>query len=198
MERDDYYRILGVSRHASCDAVKRAFRSRVSVVHPDRNPGEPRAADNTRKLIEAYRVLANPPRRRDYDMADTRNARPVAIVTERAPHFHSPSGSRAMAMIIATFVVAFLALLVARSILAEQPRVFRPFVGAIDLSATEDEAIVVCLGSPDQLDRNSPPDHITRWPVLRGIGKMGEALVVAQPVERLIASPKLPTPTNDH
>ncbi|OFX14741.1 MAG: hypothetical protein A2Z18_09485 [Armatimonadetes bacterium RBG_16_58_9] len=169
MERDDYYQILGVSRYASCDAVKRAFRSRAPAVHPDRNPNEPRASENTRKLIEAYRVLADPQRRREYDQAETSHARPIVIAAQPASYFHSPSASRALTVVLAVLVVTLFAVLVAQSILAEQPRVFRPFVGAMDLSDTGgEEAMVVCLYSPDQAVSDPAPDHNHLWRVWSG------------------------------
>jgi DnaJ-class molecular chaperone len=62
----DYYRTLGVGRHADQAAIKRAYRRRALQYHPDRNK-TPRAATRFREAQEAYAVLSDPERRRHYD-----------------------------------------------------------------------------------------------------------------------------------
>lgn len=63
----DYYEILGVSRSASSDDVKQAYRQLAKQWHPDRNQGDPAAEDRFKELSEAYSVLIDAERRRRYD-----------------------------------------------------------------------------------------------------------------------------------
>jgi curved DNA-binding protein CbpA len=65
----DYYAILGVPRQATEEEIRRAYRRQALEWHPDRRPGEPRAAERFREISEAYAVLINPARRREYDEA---------------------------------------------------------------------------------------------------------------------------------
>jgi curved DNA-binding protein CbpA len=62
----DYYRVLGVSRHASTLEIRRAYRRLARQHHPDRNP-EPDGAVRFRTLAEAYAVLNHPAHRARYD-----------------------------------------------------------------------------------------------------------------------------------
>ena len=64
----DYYEILGVSRGASPDDLKRSFRKLALECHPDRHPNDPEAEKRFKELSEAYQVLSDPERRRSYDM----------------------------------------------------------------------------------------------------------------------------------
>jgi molecular chaperone DnaJ len=63
----DYYEILEVSRDASPDDIKRAYRKLALKYHPDRSPGDKDAADKFREAAEAYEVLSNEDKRRIYD-----------------------------------------------------------------------------------------------------------------------------------
>jgi molecular chaperone DnaJ len=64
----DYYEILGVSRSASPEDLKRAFRGLAMQYHPDRNQGDATAAERFKEANEAYQVLSDPQKRRSYDM----------------------------------------------------------------------------------------------------------------------------------
>jgi molecular chaperone DnaJ len=63
----DYYEILGVSRNASDDEIKRAFRKLAKQYHPDANSGDPAAEEKFKEVGEAYAVLSDPEKRQLYD-----------------------------------------------------------------------------------------------------------------------------------
>jgi molecular chaperone DnaJ len=63
----DYYETLGVSRTASEDEVKKAYRKLAMKYHPDRNPGDKSAEERFKEASEAYQVLSDAERRAQYD-----------------------------------------------------------------------------------------------------------------------------------
>jgi len=63
----DYYEILEVSRTASKEEIKKAFRKKAMKHHPDRNPGDKEAEIKFKEAREAYEVLSNDQKRRTYD-----------------------------------------------------------------------------------------------------------------------------------
>ncbi len=65
--KSDYYETLGISRNASTDEIKRAFRKLAMECHPDRNPGDAEAEARFKELSEAYSVLSDDEKRRRYD-----------------------------------------------------------------------------------------------------------------------------------
>jgi curved DNA-binding protein len=67
----DYYKILGVSRSASKDEIKRAFRKLAAKHHPDRNPGDKAAEERFKEINEAYTVLQDDEKRKFYDQYGT-------------------------------------------------------------------------------------------------------------------------------
>ncbi|MFN3406413.1 MAG: molecular chaperone DnaJ [Caldimicrobium sp.] len=63
----DYYAILGLSRNASQEEIKRAYRRLAMQYHPDRNPGNKEAEEKFKEISEAYEVLSDPQKRAIYD-----------------------------------------------------------------------------------------------------------------------------------
>ncbi|MCC6095449.1 MAG: molecular chaperone DnaJ [Eubacterium sp.] len=66
-EKRDYYEVLGVDRNADDETIKRAYRKLAKKYHPDMNPGDKDAADKFAEASEAYSVLSDPDKRRQYD-----------------------------------------------------------------------------------------------------------------------------------
>lgn len=67
MTKRDYYEILGVSKSASADEIKKAYRKVAMQYHPDRNPGDKSAEEKFKEAAEAYEVLSDQDKRAQYD-----------------------------------------------------------------------------------------------------------------------------------
>ncbi len=67
MEYKDYYKILGVSRNATQEEIKRAYRKLAAKYHPDKNKGNKEAEERFKEINEAYQVLSDPEKRKLYD-----------------------------------------------------------------------------------------------------------------------------------
>lgn len=67
MSGTDYYKELGVSKNASDDEIKKAYRKLAMKYHPDKNKGDKKAEDRFKKISEAYAVLSDKEKRKQYD-----------------------------------------------------------------------------------------------------------------------------------
>ena len=69
----NYYDILGVSKTASDDEIKKAYRSLAKKYHPDLNPGNNEAAEKLKEVNEAFSVLSDPTKKKNYDTYGNEN-----------------------------------------------------------------------------------------------------------------------------
>ena len=67
MDKRDYYEVLGVSKNATDDELKKAYRKLAIKYHPDKNPGDKEAEEKFKEAAEAYDVLSNAEKRAKYD-----------------------------------------------------------------------------------------------------------------------------------
>jgi molecular chaperone DnaJ len=67
MAKRDYYDVLGVSREASAEEIKKAYRKIAIKFHPDKNPDDHTAEDKFKEAAEAYEILSNQEKRARYD-----------------------------------------------------------------------------------------------------------------------------------
>ncbi len=67
MGKRDYYEVLGVSKEATKEEIKKAYRKQALKYHPDKNPGDKKSEENFKEAAEAYEVLSNDEKKARYD-----------------------------------------------------------------------------------------------------------------------------------
>ncbi|MGF7139642.1 molecular chaperone DnaJ [Roseimarinus sediminis] len=67
MSKRDYYEVLGVTKGATAEEIKKAYRKKALQYHPDKNPGDSEAEEKFKEAAEAYEVLSNAEKRQRYD-----------------------------------------------------------------------------------------------------------------------------------
>ena len=67
MGKRDYYEVLGVSKEATKEEIKKAYRKQALKFHPDKNPGDKKSEENFKEAAEAYEVLSNDEKKSRYD-----------------------------------------------------------------------------------------------------------------------------------
>ena len=66
-DKRDYYEVLEVSKTATPEEIKKAYRKKAIQYHPDKNPGDKEAEEKFKEAAEAYEVLSDPQKRQRYD-----------------------------------------------------------------------------------------------------------------------------------
>ena len=84
----DYYKILGINRHANEQEIKKAYRSLVLICHPDRNPGNREAEEKFKEITEAYEILSNREKRDEYNLYNALRHGEERNEFVFAPRFH--------------------------------------------------------------------------------------------------------------
>ena len=93
----DYYEILGISKAASDEEIKKAYRAKALQYHPDKNQGNAAAEEMFKKINEAYSVLSDSKKRADYDTGGTASQQYSAYTqyARQNPFAHNPFAQEA-------------------------------------------------------------------------------------------------------
>lgn len=102
----DFYGTLGISREASPEEIKKAYRKKALECHPDRNPGDPKAEAQFKQVSEAYEVLSDENKRRIYDQYGEEGLKGAAGMGG-AGGFPGGGGFSSMEEALRTFMGAF-------------------------------------------------------------------------------------------
>lgn len=95
----DYYEILNISRDATAEQIKKAYRELALKYHPDRNPGNPTAEEKFKQINEAYSVLSDPTKKARYDSGGYTDEQTAGQQAQENPYgqytwtYYGPFGS---------------------------------------------------------------------------------------------------------
>src|SRR5258705_10289543 len=90
MAKRDYYEVLGISRGASEEEIKKAYRKQALKYHPDKNPSDKAAEESFKEVGEAYEALSDPQKRAAYDQYGHAAFDPRMRAGNRGGGFHDP------------------------------------------------------------------------------------------------------------
>ena len=88
---DDLYSVLGVSKEASQDEIKRQYRKLAKELHPDLNPGDEAIAERFKQVSAAHAILSDPKKRASYDLGEIDDS---GQARQRHGHFHDFAGGQ--------------------------------------------------------------------------------------------------------
>lgn len=78
MSTKDFYQILGVTKNSSEEEIKKAYRKLAMKFHPDKNPGDKKSEEKFKEISEAYDVLSDPTKKKNYDQFGSPDGNPFA------------------------------------------------------------------------------------------------------------------------
>jgi len=90
----DYYKILGVAKSIKMADLKKAYRDLAKKHHPDANSGSKKAEENFKKISEAYSILSNSKKRKQYDRMRADRARPQRPTSRGSTHWDAQDYAR--------------------------------------------------------------------------------------------------------
>ncbi len=90
----DYYKILGVAQSVKMADLKKAYRDLAKKHHPDANSGSKKAEENFKKISEAYAILSNAKKRKQYDRMRADRARPQQSTSRGSPNWGAQDYAR--------------------------------------------------------------------------------------------------------
>lgn len=84
MAFEDYYSLLGLTKNSNEEEIRRAFRRMVLQLHPDKNPDNPAAEDQFKRILAAYQIISNPEKRAEYNIKFAAYEEALSITQSRA------------------------------------------------------------------------------------------------------------------
>ena len=95
MAKEDFYDILGITKNASPEEIKKAYRKMALKYHPDKNPNDKAAEEKFKLAAEAYEVLSDPEKKAKYDQYGHQAFEAGPVVVNDADHgMAAPTFSR--------------------------------------------------------------------------------------------------------